>query len=90
MLYVCVFNFALIEAQVKDIGIPFIKNYTRQEYKGGPQNWGITQDDRGVLFFGNNQGLLEFDGNNWQLHPMLNMSIVRSVSKGYYNTQYYC
>jgi len=28
------------------------------------------QDKRGVLFFGNGSGILEYDGITWQLHPM--------------------
>ncbi len=68
-----------ISGQVKQIGIPKITNYTKSIYKGGTQSWSIDQDSRGVLFFGNNAGMLEFDGQHWQLHPIPNKSIVRTV-----------
>ena len=46
----------------KEYGEPFIRNYTPKEYGADVQNWGITQDDQGVMYFANNDGLLEYDG----------------------------
>jgi signal transduction histidine kinase len=45
---------------------PFIRNFLAKEYKAELQNWAITQDDRGVMYFGNNNGVLEYDGVNWR------------------------
>jgi hypothetical protein len=45
-------------AQVKDIGIPSIKNYKRSDYRGGTQNWSIDQDKNGNMYFANNNGLI--------------------------------
>ena len=47
------------------IGKPFIHNYYPKEYKRHAQNWTSLQDDRGVLYVGNSDGLMEFDGENW-------------------------
>lgn len=66
-------------AQVKSVGIPEIRNYTKQMYGANTQSWSIDQDNRGVLYFGNNGGLLEFDGSRWKLHSVTNNSIVRAV-----------
>ena len=55
-------------AQVKKIGQPNIKNFNKIEYKGGTQNWDIDQDKNGNLYFGNNDGLLQFDGSNWKIY----------------------
>jgi len=66
-------------ADMINIGVPYIHNYLRKEYKGGTQNWAIAQDERGFMYFGNNDGLLLFDGVSWQLHRMVNSSIVRSI-----------
>jgi len=49
-------------------GFPLINNYTPKEYGADTQNWAILQDDRGVMYFGNNLGLLEFDGADWKLY----------------------
>jgi len=71
--------FALL-AQIKNEGIPFIKNFTQKDYKGSPQNWAVVQDQRGVMYFGNNYGFLEFDGNSWRLQGVANKTIVRSLA----------
>jgi len=63
--------------QVKSIGIPHIQNYPKSVYKAGNQNWDITQDLNGFMYFANNEGVLQFDGFHWEL---INMnSLVRSV-----------
>ncbi|NOU61970.1 ligand-binding sensor domain-containing protein [Marinifilum caeruleilacunae] len=67
-------------AKVKNNGIPFIKNFPRHEYQGGTQNWDITQSSKGLMYFANNEGVLEFDGTNWRLIEMPNKSVVRSLA----------
>ena len=49
------------------IGTPQILNYNNDQYKAGMQNWDIAQDKNGILYFGNNEGLLRFDGRFWNL-----------------------
>src|SRR5665647_1958482 len=66
-------------SQIKNIGIPFIRNFPKSEYKAGTQNWAISQDQRGFMYFANNNGLVVFDGVAWQLYRMPNSSITRSV-----------
>jgi len=65
--------------QVKEIGTPFIKNYPRKITQAGQQNWMIDQDSSGVIYFANNEGLLEFNGSDWSIHPLPNQSTVRSI-----------
>lgn len=65
--------------QVKHVGLPLINNFPRTVYKASTQNWAITQASNGIMYFGNNDGLLEFDGQHWSLYRMPNNSIVRSV-----------
>lgn len=78
ILFALVFSTDL-PAEIINIGIPYIHNYPKKEYKGGTQNWSIAQDQRGFMYFGNNDGLLQFDGVSWQLFRMPNSSVVRSV-----------
>jgi len=61
-------------------GSPYIQNYDNEDYNT-PENqtWSILQDKSGVMYFGNNNGLLEFDGNNWKLIETPTKSIVRSL-----------
>ncbi|MFV8373529.1 triple tyrosine motif-containing protein [Flavobacterium sp. LB2P74] len=65
--------------QVKNIGIPEIKNYPKSDYKGGTQNWDIDQDKNGNLFFANNNGLFQFDGSTWTKHALPNFSGLKSL-----------
>jgi ligand-binding sensor domain-containing protein len=48
-----------------ETGLFNIRNYTPQEYNLVPQNFAIVQDQRGVMYFGNNSGILEYDGKTW-------------------------
>ncbi len=68
--------------QIKNIGVPLIKNYSRDDYKAGRQNWSIIQDSRKLMYFGNNNGILEYDGNGWRIYTIPNYSIVRSLAIG--------
>ena len=66
---------------INKYGIPLIKNYKSIEYSGSGQNWAIAQDNRGIMYFGNNDdGVLEFDGINWISHPVNNKSDIRSLA----------
>lgn len=66
-------------AQVKNKGIPPIINYPKKVYGGGTQTWSITQDNRGFMYFGNNDGLLEFDGAFWKKYALPDLFLYRSV-----------
>jgi AraC family chitin signaling transcriptional activator len=59
--------------------LPPIQTYTPELYKAGSQNWNISQNDSGVIYVANNEGLLSFDGAHWRLYPSPNASILRSV-----------
>jgi DNA-binding CsgD family transcriptional regulator/ligand-binding sensor domain-containing protein len=59
--------------------LPPIVKYPSSIYNAGNQNWMISQDKHQFLFFANNDGLLEFNGTNWNLYPSPNETITRSV-----------
>ncbi|MFP4556389.1 MAG: ATP-binding protein [Bacteroidales bacterium] len=65
----------------KEEGKPFVKNYLAQDYKAHVQNWAIIQDDRGVMYFGNTDGILEYDGVNWRLIRLASSDVARSFAK---------
>ena len=69
-------------AQSVNLGNPPVLNFSKKEYKAGTQTWDVTQDKNGVMWFANNEGLLEFDGTHWRLYPLDNGTIVRSVQAG--------
>lgn len=83
MRFILVFIlFSLTTYSQNTIGLPDIINFNKQIYKGGLQNWDIKQDNNGIVYFANNEGLLSFDGNFWNLFPLPNKTIVRSVEIG--------
>lgn len=63
-----------------NIGIPPVRNFPKKAYTAGTQNWEAAQDSRGVLYFANNEGLLQYDGNNWHCFPVSNQTVLRSVA----------
>ena len=64
------------------IGLPDIINYSKQAYAAGLQNWDIRQDRNGIIYLANNEGVLSFDGKYWNLYPLPNRTIVRSIETG--------
>lgn len=56
-----------------------VYNYPFTVYNGGTQNWQICQQKNGWMYFANNYGLLEFDGNEWSLYGIWNSTVIRSV-----------
>lgn len=72
----------IVFTQSVNLGNPPVLNFSKKVYKAGTQVWDITQDEQGVMWYGNNEGLLEFDGMHWRLHPLPNRTIVRSVRAG--------
>jgi len=57
-----------------------IKNYTSKEYKQHPQNWSAIQAPNKILYFANNNGVLEYDGNSWRLIALPNRSSITSLN----------
>ncbi len=72
------FCHALLNAQLQ-AGKPVITNYLPKEYKAHNQNWAITTDKHGIMYFGNSTGVLEFDGYSWNVIKVPN-EIVRSLA----------
>jgi DNA-binding CsgD family transcriptional regulator len=90
LLTLFIFFMALtaIAADIKSIGTPYLQNYTKSIYLSGNQNWSVARDNSGVMYFGNAQGLLTFDGKYWQQYKMPNQQIVRSVATAADGTVY--
>lgn len=58
---------------------PPVMAFPPEVYIASNQNWGITQTDDQRMYFANNSGLLEYNGAKWNIHPVPDNSIVRSV-----------
>ncbi len=71
-------------------GQPFIKYYGPKAYNALAANWKIIQDKRGLMYFGNGSGVLEFDGISWRKIQVPNSNNVRSLTLGDDGTIYVC
>ncbi|MEM7583241.1 MAG: ATP-binding protein [Acidobacteriota bacterium] len=69
------------QASPQEIGLPLLIAFDSRTYGAHSQNWAAVQDDRGVMYFGNGDGVLRFDGVEWQTVEVANASIVRSLAK---------
>ncbi|MEO1033023.1 MAG: ATP-binding protein [Bacteroidota bacterium] len=78
LFFVCLF---LVQFNsIAQNGIPYIRNYTPNEYKGHRQNWAIAQDNNGLIYVANGKGLLQFDGEDWSLSMVSNKGHIRSLA----------
>jgi DNA-binding CsgD family transcriptional regulator len=58
---------------------PPVTNFTPSEYGAGNQNWMISQGPNERIFVANNSGLLQYDGEHWNLYKVPGETAVRSV-----------
>jgi len=75
-------------AQESSVGLPNIRNFSKSEYKAGTQNWAISQDQSGHIYFANNDGLLSFNGVEWNLSRISSSAPLRSLLIDKQNTIY--
>ncbi len=78
-LFFCINGGSLV-GQNMNLGIPPVWNFSKRDYSAGTQNWDAAQDRRGVLYWANNEGLLQYDGQHWACFPVANKTVVRSVA----------
>ncbi len=69
----------ILDSNSEIIGLPLINNYSPSDYNATPQNWAIVQDDRGIMYFANTGGVLEYDGVSWRLIEV-NNEVVRTIA----------
>ncbi|NVK49554.1 MAG: hypothetical protein HWE09_07275, partial [Cyclobacteriaceae bacterium] len=80
--WICLISAEILAQNHSEIGFPAISNFSPKEYDAFRQNWAIAQDDRGIMYFGNTDGLLEYDGNSWQLYTIPNKSAILGIAFG--------
>jgi len=59
--------------------IPMVRSFTARDYGAGRQNWSACSGPGGVMYFGNDDGLLSYDGDEWKLFRLPRGTIVRSL-----------
>ena len=70
-------------------GAPFsTTHFTAQDYRAQSQNWSIAQDERGLMYVANNDGILQYDGARWRLIETGTGTFTRSVAADSQGTVY--
>lgn len=52
-----------------------VRHFSRHVYHAGNNNWMFKQHSNGWIYAANDLGLLELDGKQWSLYPMLNAKV---------------
>ncbi len=74
------------QGHTQERGLLLSTYYSPVDYNAGNQNWAIAQDKRGIMYFANSSGVLEYDGNIWRKIPVSNNSNARSLAIDEQNT----
>ena len=69
-----------VAAQFYLTGTPQIVNFAKNTYNADSRNWSISQTSNGILYFGNGDGLLSFNGSKWNLNRLPDNQIIRAVA----------
>jgi class 3 adenylate cyclase/ligand-binding sensor domain-containing protein len=80
LLYLILFLLTFTGSYGQLIKFP-ITNFTQKEYGRGQeaQNWSVVQDHNGLMYFGNANGVLEYDGRSWRFIPVKQGTYVTSL-----------
>ena len=77
--------FTLLPLSVSAQGIPYLRNYTAEEYNGHNQNFDVIAATDGTLYAANFEGLLYYDNAQWRIIHTPGISRITAVfedSKG--------
>jgi len=48
-------------------GVPMLRNFGSRVYMGHPMNHRVAQSEKGLIYIGNYEGVLEYDGHSWTI-----------------------
>jgi len=68
----------------------FTQNYPIEVYQGASQSWSIRQDQQGIIYVANTEGLLRYDGNKWELMSLPDKEAIYSVDIDSSGKAYVC
>jgi AraC family transcriptional regulator, chitin signaling transcriptional activator len=79
-IYIVCILFCLLPWKLQSQSIlPFIENYTKQNYKGDNQIWDMVQGVDNAMYFANNLNLVRFDGVRWEKYNLPSNTVIRSI-----------
>lgn len=61
---------------------PPITNFSSQDYgrNQNPETWSVVQDNRGIMYFGTGNNILEYDGKTWNIIYVQQGSFIRALA----------
>jgi signal transduction histidine kinase/ligand-binding sensor domain-containing protein len=65
-----------------EVGYQFVDNYSPKEYGALPEVTTVLQNEKGIMYFGNGAGLLEFDGSRWRTYQLPKQTTIHSLAIG--------
>ena len=85
LLSVFLLFFSIVgRSQVNMTGAPVVTWFDAMEIPGDLQNWCITMDTRGMMYFGNQaKGIVTYDGSRWDLIQMGSEQRVNAIAADY-------
>lgn len=60
-------------------GLPRISHFQKSDFNADSQFWDMARGQDGVYYFGNNDGVIIYDGEHWEKVSLPNNSSVRSI-----------
>lgn len=70
---------AIAQPGPQAIGTPAIQRY-EPDLEVYPRNFAVTQGPSGIVYVGNAEGVLSFDGTRWRLHEVNDQELVRALA----------
>ncbi|NIM12294.1 MAG: response regulator [Candidatus Aminicenantes bacterium] len=87
LLFLVLFLQPSLFAFLPNGGFKYFRNYPPDEYNRHPLNWIIIQDKQGIIYVGNQAGVMVFDGVSWRIINVPNWR-ARSLAIGNDGTIY--
>ncbi|MCK9255726.1 MAG: HD domain-containing protein [Bacteroidales bacterium] len=89
-ILVLIFLVSLAFCQSFENGVPGYRNFSPRDYGQESQNFSVIQNKEGLMYFGNANGIMEFDNNTWRLvkvagKPILTINSKNEIYFGGYN-----
>ncbi len=90
ILFILTFYAASAQSESEE-GLPFITNYLSKTYQALPQTWCIQEGESGIMYFGIQSYILEYDGLKWRKITVGNSpsTVVRAMPKDKNGVIYY-
>ncbi|PXV63548.1 YXYXY domain-containing protein [Dysgonomonas alginatilytica] len=78
-IFLTLISVFILSYSVATANNPNIINFSRNDYHAGNKNWSLSEDEKGIMYIGNDLGLLEFDGIDWYLNKLHKADVVRAI-----------